>query len=79
MLRCAFPCRVVFLLSRCPVSGDELLGLAHLTCLTKLSACAMSPELDNKQAALLTHLHSLQHLVRHATQLLTALRMCTCV
>lgn len=48
---------------RCPVSGDELLGLMHLTRLTRLSACAMSPELDNKQAALLAHCTSLQQLV----------------
>lgn len=70
------PVEFVFLLSRCPVAGDELLGLAHLTRLTKLSACAMSPELDNKQAALLTHLHSLQHLVRQSAQLLVSLLLC---
>jgi hypothetical protein len=46
------------------VSGNELLGLARLTRLTRLSAAAMAPDLDNKQAALLTHLTSLQHLVR---------------
>lgn len=48
---------------RCPVAGDELLGLSHLSRLTRLSAAAMSPVMDNRQAALLTHLHSLQHLV----------------
>ena len=41
------------------------MGLAHLTCLTRLSAAAMSPPLDNKQMHTLTHLRSLQHLVRH--------------
>jgi hypothetical protein len=60
---CAAPCCDVLCAARCPVSGYELLGLARLTRLTRLSAAAMSPELDNKQAALLTHLTSLHHLV----------------
>jgi len=45
------------------VSADELCGLRHLTGLTRLSAAAMVPELDDKAAALLATLTSLQHLV----------------
>lgn len=64
--------------------GDELLGLVHLTRLTRLSAAAMLPELDNKQAALLAHLPSLQHLVRRGGTLAGSPPLCvhaepTCV
>lgn len=65
---------------RLPVAGDELLGLAHCTRLTRLSAAAMTPELDNKQAALLAKLTSLQHLVsRHTSAVMTVCCDATCV
>lgn len=57
------PTLVELNMDRCPVSADELCGLRHLTGLTRLSAAAMVPELDDKAAALLATLTSLQHLV----------------